>query len=367
MKVQFPSLLFILYRRLSLSLNFGRMLRFWGIGRFFAWVFASAVRFRKSFSSQVYQAKAVVVSVGNIVLGGAGKTPTVLWLSHLLRDRGIPCAVLSRGYKSQCSALKNHSVVDALSHDAKYVGDEPLLMAKQLPECSVWVHKNRCRLAQEASKIYDVLILDDGLQYDKLYKDIEIAVVNGRDPLGGGAFFPQGRLRDFPERLQSVDYVIVNGACEDADEQILQQWCSAPKIFVRPQITKITWNRGHKDQTAQDLRGVGVGVFCGLGFPQGFLEMLKEAGMHILGTYILPDHAAITDKELNYFCKSIALRKGSGVLCTEKDSVKLMHMNKETFDLPIGTVHMAFSIDKGEEHIKSLLASINDKMKRGSV
>lgn len=360
MKVQFPSLFFILYRRLILSLNYGRIVRVRGVGRFLAWAFANAVRCRRYFASPAYRAKSVVVSIGNIVLGGAGKTPSVLWLFHLLQKQGVSCAVLSRGYKSQCYKKKHYSIVDIDCHDVKYVGDEPLLMAKQLPKQSVWVHKNRQWLAQEASERHDVLILDDGLQYTRLHKDIEIAVVNGRDPLGGGEFFPKGRLRDFPDQLRKVDYVIVNGPCGQEEEGLLSRHCPAPKIFVRPVITKVTWDVG--DQAVRDLRGMGVGVFCGLGFPQGFLAMLKEAGLHVLGTYVLPDHVAITKKELYYFCKSIALRKGIAVLCTEKDRVKLPLMEEDFLDLPIGTVHMTFSVDRGEEHISTLLESIRGKI-----
>lgn len=327
-----------------------------------SWVFARIVRFRKPKSSSTYRSKSVVVSVGNIVLGGAGKTPTVLWLFHLLQKTGVSCAVLTRGYRGRCSKRRHYSIVDHKVHSAAYVGDEPLLMAKQLPENTVWVHRDRRRLAQDASKFHDVLILDDGLQYNKLHKDIEVVVVNGQDPLGGEAFFPKGRLRDFPRRLQDADYIIVNGSCEDKDVSTLNQWSSAPKIFVQPRITEVVWEPTLKVDSVTSLAGIGVGVFCGLGFPQGFLNMLTQAGVHILGTYLLPDHVGITKKELNYFCKSIVLRKGVGVLCTEKDRIKLTYLDKETFDLPIGTVRTDVHIHQGEEHVASLVNAINDKI-----
>lgn len=364
MKVQFPSLFFVLYRRFTLSLNYGRFFNRRWVGTMISWVFARIVRFRKPKPSSAYRSNSLVVSVGNIVLGGAGKTPTVLWLHHMLQQTGISCAILSRGYRGACSKQKGYEIVDHRVHNAAYVGDEPLLMAKQLPDRTVWVNKDRRKLAQEASKMHDVLILDDGLQYNKLHKDIEVVVVNGQDPFGGEAFFPKGRLRDFPKRLQSVDYIIVNGACEQKERELLNQRSSAPKIFVKPKIAEVIWEPTLKVDSAENLAGMGVGVFCGLGFPQGFLNMLAQAGVHILGKYILPDHVGITKKELNYFCKSIALRKGVGVLCTEKDRIKLTYLDRESFELPIGTVRTVIQVDEGEEYVKSLLDTIGCKLKK---
>ncbi|WP_041468013.1 tetraacyldisaccharide 4'-kinase [Chlamydia felis] len=360
MKTRLPSPFFILYRRLTVAISFGKILGWGYLGRVLSWIFARTASFRrKLLFSAPYRSSSTVISVGNIVLGGAGKTPTVLWLAEALKARGYSCAVLSRGYKGKCSRQGKLTIVNPETHDAAYVGDEPLLMAKKLSKGSVFVHKDRRVAAKEASRNFDILILDDGFQNQKLHKDMEIVVVNGQDPLGGEAFFPRGRLRDFPQRLGEADAVIVNGSCSVENQKRLNTWCTSPKIFVEPRISQILWAPSGEQLSLDSLSGLAAGVFCGLGFPQGFLDMLKRAGVKILGTYLLPDHAGITKKELHYFCSKIAMRQGQGILCTEKDSMNLGNLIHEPGMLPIGMVQMHFDFIDLEGSTASLLDRID--------
>lgn len=348
MRERIPSPFFMLYRRMVLSISLGQFLGKGLVGKVLSKSFSLLVSFRhRYFRPTPFRSRATVVSVGNIVLGGAGKTPVVLWLAEQLQSRGYSCAVLSRGYKSICSRKRKLTVVDIRKHSAAYVGDEPLLMAEKLPPRSIWVHKDRRVAAAQAEKQFDILLLDDGLQYRKLHKDMEIAVVNGQDPLGAGEFFPRGRLRDFPERLQKVDAIIVNGNCSSEHQELLSGF-PASQVLVKPTIASVEWI--HKGESIANLGlcGLPVGVFCGLGFPQGFLQMLRDAGVKILGTYILPDHARITKKELYYFCQKMMLRQGQGILCTEKDSVKLCDLSCEKDLLPIGKVRMGLEVENSQ-------------------
>ncbi|WP_100934599.1 tetraacyldisaccharide 4'-kinase [Candidatus Chlamydia corallus] len=358
MKKRFPSPLFLFYRRVTIAISLEGILGWGWFGYLLSKGFSCLVACWNRFSwSSPYRVRSTVISVGNIVVGGAGKTPTVLWLAEALRTRGYSCGVLSRGYKSQSSRQKKLTIVDSKVHSASYVGDEPLLMAEKLPEGSVWVHKDRRVSAARAAEQFDFLLLDDGLQYRKLHKDIEIAVVNGQDPLGGHAFFPKGRLRDFPLRLKAVDAIIVNGGAEEEAKTLLKSVSDAPQVFVRPKIASVIWTHNGEHIPKEVLRKLRVGVFCGLGFPQGFLNMLREEGIHILGKYLLPDHAAITKKELTYFCQQMAMRQGQGLLCTEKDSVKLPLLSEEPSLLPIAKVQMRLSFN--EDHALSLLNMID--------
>ncbi|WP_375793581.1 tetraacyldisaccharide 4'-kinase [Chlamydia sp. 12-01] len=360
MKTRFPSPFFIFYRRLTVAISFGKILGWGCLGRFLSWIFARTASFRrKLFCSAPYHASSTVISVGNIVLGGSGKTPTVLWLAETLKARGYSCAVLSRGYKGKCSRQRKLTIVDPKIHNAAYVGDEPLLMAEKLPKDSVFVHKDRRVSAKDAAKSFDILILDDGFQNHKLHKDVEIVVVNGQDPLGGEEFFPRGRLRDSPKRLKEADFIIVNGSCCSEKQKLLNTWCTSKKIFVEPRISQILWEPSGEKLPLDSLSGLAVGVFCGLGFPQGFLDMLKCAGVKILGTYLLPDHAGITKKELHYFCSKIAMRQGQGILCTEKDGIKLGNLIYEPEILPIGKVQMHFDFTDHEGFTASLLNKID--------
>ncbi|EPP37774.1 Tetraacyldisaccharide 4'-kinase [Chlamydia avium] len=360
MKRRFPSPFFILFRRLTAAISFGRVLSWGWLGKILSTAFSFVVTVRhKLFYSSPYRVSSLVVSVGNVVLGGSGKTPTVLWLAEALQARGYSCAVLSRGYKSRCSRQRKLTIVDPLVHDATYVGDEPLLVAKKLPSGTVFIHKDRRISAQQAEKDFDILILDDGFQNRRLHKDMELVVVNGQDPLGGGEFFPRGRLRDSLKRLKDADFIVVNGSCSSEDRQKLSSWCCAPRIYVEPRISQVVWEPSGVDLPVQDLRGLAVGVFCGLGFPRGFLDMLKNSGVKVLGTYLLPDHAGITKKELHFFCAKMAMRQAQGILYTEKDGEKLGANVYEPGMLPLGKVCMQFSFIDSEETTLSLLNQID--------
>lgn len=355
MRIRVPSPFYLFYRRVVAYVCLGKVLSYptW-LGRVVSGVFASLVWMKQQTRNRKpSHVSATVVSVGNIVVGGAGKTPTVLWLAQQLRDRGYSCAVLTRGYMGECSKKRHYTIVDPNRHLAKEVGDEPLLMAKKLPPGSVWVHKERKRTAQAASKEFDILLLDDGLQYTQLHRDVEVVLVNGQDPLGGGHFFPRGRLRDFPERLHSADFILVNGSCSEENRMRLRMWSQAPQIQVIPRLEKVFWSGKGE---AASIRDMAVGVFCGLGFPQGFVHMLKQAGAKIIGTYFLPDHAGITKEELEYFSHKVAMRRGVGILCTEKDYVKLGDWAKDLTTLPIGVVQMAFDFidQEGEALIQHI-------------
>ncbi|SPN73648.1 Tetraacyldisaccharide 4'-kinase,tetraacyldisaccharide 4'-kinase,tetraacyldisaccharide 4'-kinase,Tetraacyldisaccharide-1-P 4'-kinase [Chlamydia serpentis] len=357
MKKRFPSPLFFLYRRLTLAISLEGVLGWGQLGSLLSKGFSCLVACWNWLPlPSPLRVRATVISVGNIVIGGAGKTPTVLWLAEALRLKGYSCGVLSRGYKSESSRRKELTIVNAKEHSASYVGDEPLLMAEKLPEGCVWVHKDRRVSAAKAAEKFDFLLLDDGLQYRKLHKDIEIAVVNGQDPLGGHAFFPKGRLRDFPARLKTVDAIVINDGGEES-ETLVKSISDALRVSVVPKIASVVWTHNGEHISEETLRDLRVGVFCGLGFPQGFLNMLKKAGIRVLGKYLLPDHVGITKKELNYFCQQMVMRQGQGLLCTEKDSVKLPRLSEDSSLLPIGKVQMRLSVN--EENATSLLNMID--------
>lgn len=358
MKIRFPSLFFVIYRRLTVAVSFGRFFRRGWLGVVLSWAFASIIALRrKLFHFQPIRLPSTVVSIGNIVLGGSGKTPTVLWLAKTLQAQGYSCAVLSRGYKGRRNR-KELVIVDPRVHNAAYVGDEPLLMANTLLPGSIFVHADRRIAAKQAARHFDILILDDGFQNARVHKDVEVVVVNGQDPLGGEAFFPKGRLRDSLSRLKDADFVLVNGACSDENQKKLHSLSDASKIFVEPRISEIIWESNAEELGRKDLRDLGVGVFCGIGFPQGFLSMLRKAGIKILGSYVLPDHTGITEREYRYFNAKMKMRQAQGILCTEKDRVKLGAWIHDPHFLPLGSVQTVFSFPQGEETTLLLLNKI---------
>jgi tetraacyldisaccharide 4'-kinase len=246
-----------------------------------------------------------VVSIGNIVAGGTGKTPFVRFLAQEL-SKTFQVAILSRGYRSAVEKT-GETLQVAPTTKVSQCGDEPYWLACSLPQVQVWVGKNRLKSAQRAQKNgADVLLMDDGMQHRQLKRDFEIILVNGEDPFGKGFFLPRGLLRDSPHRLAHADCIIAINPSSQIEEQ-LRPFTQAPLIFAR---------------TLSDLSLIGkkVAVFCAIGHPERFLKSVREAGGEIVASFFKPDHEPFHAEELRGF----AGKSGADALiCTEKDHVKL--------------------------------------------
>lgn len=227
-----------------------------------------------------YRAKVPIVIVGNISVGGTGKTPTVIYLAQLLQKQGYRPAIVTRGYKGKY----RHPMVVAADADPVQVGDEALLMAQQC-SCPVVVARQRVAGVKMLQDQVDVIICDDGLQHYKLGRDIEIALIDGNKKFGNGFMLPMGPLREPAGRLCSVDFILENGI----DLQLVPE---------------------------QQLRGdnVTIHAVAGIGSPERFFTMLRSAGFNII-EHAFPDHYAFTAKDLQF-------ADPYPIYMTEKDAVK---------------------------------------------
>jgi tetraacyldisaccharide 4'-kinase len=274
----------------------------------------------------------VVVSVGNIVAGGVGKTPLVHWLaSELSKDYKV--AILSRGYRSKAEHRKEPTLVEA-SMEASDVGDEPLWLARKLPAVQVWVCKNRVASAKKAVQSEaEIIILDDGFQHRKLHRDFDIVVVSGDNPYSSGPFLPLGYLRDLPSRLRSATLLAVMGIATEEKKIDL----SVPQVFF-------------KRTSPVSLQGKKVALFCAIANPERFLKQVQAAGAEITVSLIKSDHDFFFKEEL----EMLAQKSGASVLvCTEKDFVKLPRL-----DLPIMPIPLELSIVQGDEIWKQFINKI---------
>lgn len=289
---------------------------------------------------QPVEAKIPVVSIGNIVAGGTGKTPLVRFLSEALLPE-IRVAILSRGYRSEVE--KSNQLMKISSEDsAKKCGDEPFWLSQVLPEASVWVGKNRslsASFAREAGA--QVLILDDGMQYRQLNRDFEVVVMDGDDLFGKGYFLPRGLLRDTPRRLEDADLIVINQAKDrQRVREEVAKYTKAPLVFVRMHVEG-------------DLKGKKVGIFCAIGRPERFMQAVREAGAEVVATYFKADHDSFDPKELNSFAK----RSGAELLvCTEKDRVKLPP------EMPILALEGKIEIVGGKEHWDAMVETLKAKV-----
>jgi tetraacyldisaccharide 4'-kinase len=244
-----------------------------------------------------------VIVVGNLTVGGSGKTPLVLWIAQFLKSEGWSPAIVSRGYGS----ATNEPRAATIASDAGEVGDEPIVLSRR-SGCPVWVGADRVaviRTLREVHKDVDVVVLDDGLQHYRLRRDIEIAVVDSRG-LGNRFLLPAGPLREPPARLHSVDAVVAHAA-------------PAVRGFAMT-LSGETLHRmsnAAERQPAGAFKGKTVHAVAGIGNPNRFFLHLRTLGMRAM-PHPFSDHHAFKPEELDF-------GDDAPVVMTEKDAVKLRH------------------------------------------
>lgn len=251
-----------------------------------------------------------VICVGNYHTGGAGKTPTVLALVHMLRGLGETPFVLSRGYGG---SLPGPLRVDAARHTAAEVGDEPLMLAAHAP---VVIARDRVAGAQLArGEGASVIVMDDGFQNPALRKDFSLIVVGGGRGLGNGRVFPAGPLRaPLAPQLARTDVLLVigeGGAAAELERTLAAR--GAPVFHAR--VTP-------DDQTVAALRGQRVLAFAGIGDPGRFFDTLRAHGIEVAAERRFPDHHRFTKDEL-WALRAEATRGELVLVTTEKDFARL--------------------------------------------
>jgi len=240
-----------------------------------------------------------VVVVGNLTVGGSGKTPTIIWLAHALAERGLRVGIISRGYGGTDSGPTE---VQGSSNPER-VGDEPVLIARRTRARVVVAH-DRVAAAAQLTPAVDILLADDGLQHYRLARDLEIVVVDARRGFGNGHRLPRGPLREPPSRLASVDAVLVNG---EGDPGV-------PGIRSRLVPTSLVPLAGGARIELTEWAGRRVHAVAGIGDPERFFRTLEAAGLQVI-RHPKPDHARLTLRDVEF-------ADGFPVLMTEKDAVK---------------------------------------------
>jgi len=272
-----------------------------------------------------------VICVGNLTLGGAGKTPTAMAVVDLLQSAGGKPFVLSRGYGGN---LKGPIRVDPAHHRAADVGDEPLLLVRHAPTI---VSRDRVAGAEAArTRDASVIVMDDGFQNPGLHKDRSIVVVDGGQGVGNGCVFPAGPLRAPLERqLQHANAVLVIGTGSEGDA-----------IAQRAQGRGLPVFRGRlvpDAGTLEQLRGEALLAFAGIGHPEKFFATLREAGLAVRARVPFPDHHRYRRTEaIDLIAR--AEREGLVPVTTEKDMARLAGQDdvaslaKATRSLPVRLV-----------------------------
>jgi len=272
------------------------------LSKLFAFISSQRKKHYQNSPEKVYRAAVPIVVVGNIFVGGTGKTPLVIALVELLRDNGIKAGVISRGYGAK--KLEQATAVFADSDPAN-VGDEPVLIAMRAA-CPVVVHPKRSQAIEKllAENNVDVIISDDGLQHYAMARDVEIVVIDGQRQLGNELLLPAGPLREPTSRLESVDYCVVNGGV------------AANGAFSMELVTSGAYDL-HNFSLKKDLRfwsGKQVNAIAGIGNPSRFFDALKMYDINTVECSF-PDH-------YQYKLDDLCFSGDFPILMTEKDAVK---------------------------------------------
>jgi len=307
-----------------------------------------------------------VISVGNIIAGGAGKTTVV---QRLVTDLGSvgKIAILSRGYRSEFGRGDKSMCLNwQKGLTPEMCGDEPYLLLQSFPESFIYVGKNRLLGAKRAAHDgADLVILDDGMQHRSLRRDLEIVVLHGDDLYGGGFFLPRGYLRDSPKRLCDADLIIINHIHNQDHFHVkkgeVAQWSDAPVAGAYMQPSGVKLCNGRTLQSLQDKR---VGLFCGLGKPHAFFSTVEEMGGEVIEKWILPDHVTPKKRKLHHFFQRCIARGCDYILCSEKDWIKLP--TDQEWPIPLGFVRAELIVTSGREEYEELLAQIQSLVERGA-
>lgn len=262
-----------------------------------------------------HRAGVPVLVVGNLTVGGSGKTPLVMWTAEHLHAMGFSPAIVSRGYGGSAEAPREATIAS----DPLEVGDEPMLLARR-SGCPVWVGPDRVAVITALRLQHpdcNVVILDDGLQHYRLARDIEIAVVDARG-FGNGLLLPAGPLREPPSRLRSVHAVIAH----DIDKAELQRYAGTTPLFAMT----LQGDEAHRATDARERRslrkfaGQRVHAVAGIGDPARFFRYLERFGVQPVA-HPFPDHHPFAAEDLEFGDED-------PVLMTEKDAVKCKRFAK---------------------------------------
>ncbi len=268
-----------------------------------------------------------VLSIGNLTLGGTGKTPAAIAVAREAVKRNLRPCILTRGYKGRGSGAVIVSKGGGPLASWDEAGDEAVLMAERLKD--VWVIKdpNRYRGGLIASS-RDVFILDDGFQHWRLHRDVDILIVDATDPFGNGRMIPMGRLREPVSEMRRADVIIINkarGEEPDLERTIRRHNTRAPLFYADYRVDGLTSIDG-KTLSADTLRDRRVFAFSGIGNPGEFIAGLSGLGASVTGHKAFRDHHCYRDKDLQRITRKALDGRAEMIVTTEKDMVKLREL-----------------------------------------
>jgi tetraacyldisaccharide 4'-kinase len=274
-----------------------------------------------------------VVSVGNLTVGGTGKTPAVELAVRTLTDLGHRPAVVSRGYGRRSHGVQIVADAASIRLDAEEGGDEPFLLARRLPGVPVVVGGNRYEAGRHAIERFGVgaIVLDDGFQHRTLAKDLEVVMARARTPWGNGRLLPAGPLREPLAALRRAGLIVVTGARgpDDVGEvaEAARRHAPGTPVLAARHVPTECWESGAMQYLpVESLLGKRLLVFAGIAAPEGFRRTLEETGVVESGFVRFADHHWYSREELRALDARAAASGADGLVTTEKDWVRLRRL-----------------------------------------
>lgn len=263
-----------------------------------------------------------VVSIGNLVVGGSGKTPTAAWLATALHARGHKVTLASRGYGRRGRGVVVVSDGRFVRGRAETAGDEPMLLAAHAPGVPVLVGRDRTVVGWRALSAFgaDIVVLDDGFQHHRLHRDVDLVVFDGAVGFGGGRCLPSGPLREPACALREADAIgIVDGPLAEDDVQRLERWApGALRFAARREPAFVRALDGSGREPPAWLRGRELGMLCGIAQPRAFRRSLERLGARVVAERCFGDHHRYRPADL------AGLATGASLwVTTEKDAIKI--------------------------------------------
>ncbi|MHC4418875.1 MAG: tetraacyldisaccharide 4'-kinase [Planctomycetota bacterium] len=316
-----------------------------------ATVYSSVISLRNSLYSKgwskTHTVDVPVISVGNITVGGTGKTPLVIWLYGLLHKKSIRCAILTRGYKT---------LRDRLS-------DEPAIIAKSCHQAKVIINTDRLTAASRAIHKFDaqLLIMDDGFQHRRLARDLDIVTIDATQPFGYGKLLPAGLLREPPTALNRADAVVITRADQLVEYKLSQlenklRSLNPDMIIARAIHDPITAKSiGNKEISTEQLKAKKIFAFCGIANPNAFLSTIKRCRLNLVGSKIYNDHYHYAGEDIATIYEQARHHKADLVLSTQKDWTKTALLAPVADDLTFAYLAVELKFLAGEDKFIRLI------------
>jgi len=322
----------------------------------------------------------LVISIGNLTVGGTGKTPVVEKFARALQVGGRRIAILSRGYKSVPQPTKRTWLDRLLSNDVdpprvvsdgKFLlldsvtaGDEPYMLAHNLKDVIVLVDKDRVKSGRYAIDKWkvDTLLLDDGLQYLHLKHRLDIVLVDRQQPFGNEFLLPRGTLREPPRNLRRASYIFITKNTGEPNEKLIERirrYNRTAEIIECAHRPLYLQNIHTGERLMLDcLRGAFIGSICAIAVPESFEGALKNLGANVnLGLRFI-DHHYFTENEIRSFINRCIRRDLSMIITTEKDAVRMPRLPQPEVKVPIYFMRVEIEILSGHESWEHCVARI---------